>query len=362
MVNKSLVSLIIVNFNGISYTRACLKSLKKTTYPNYEIVLVDNDSDNDEIGQLKKEFGKYINQAVKNDQNVGFPRAVNLAAKVAKGELICLLNNDLEFEPEWLTEFVRAYETDPKIIAVGPKLMNINQKGKFEYAYASGGWLDILGYPFCRGRIFDTIEPDRGQFEDPIEVFWFPGGAGLINRKFFLKYGGYDASFFMYAEESDFCWKIAQSGHRVVCNPKAVIYHHGSATNQSQSGKKLFYIHRNNFMVLFRNLPFWDLMWVVPARQFLEWITVLKYLFGAPGSAWAVWRGNLSAWWNLPAALRNRRQFEGLVDHNIMPPTIYPRSIVIDYYYLGLKKFSDLKFELPKFSLDKSESKAKSKR
>lgn len=341
--NNPLVSLIIVNFNGIAYTRKCLRSLNKTTYSNFEIMLVDNDSDNDEIGQLKKEFGKFINQAVANDQNIGFPRAVNQAAKKSKAKYIALLNNDLEFDPNWLAVMVEIMEKDKKIAAVGPKLLNKNLKGYFEYAYAAGGFLDIFGYPFTRGRIFDTIEKDKNQYNDQREVFWFPGGAGLIRRDIFLRFGGYEPSFFMYAEESDLCWKIWQAGLKVVCEPKSIIYHYGGVTNQKLLTKKLFYIHRNNFLTLLRNMPIQNLIYLVPLRIVMEYITALKYL-KTPILAWTVVKAQLVAWANFSSIIKNRRKYNAIIKKRTIPKTIYKKSIVLQYYLFGKKRFNDLNF------------------
>lgn len=338
---KPLVSIIILNFNGFQDTKTCLTSLKKTTYSNSEILVIDNGSYEDEGNLIRQEFGNFAN-TFRLKKNRGFTGGNNWALKRTTGKYIVLLNNDTEVEPEWLDYLVDVMEKDSKIAAAQPKILLMKNKKYFDYAGAAGGYIDKYGYPFTRGRIFDTIEKDKGQYNNPCDIFWASGAACIIRKSAIKKLGGlFSQNLFNYMEEIDFCWRAWNKGYRVVFAPNSIVYHKVAATSKKDLYKKRFWEHRNNLFILTRNLERKDLIKILPFRFFLEIITYLYYLsspstggFKYASYLFAAHLDYLRKSINVRLARKRYKTYQKL--------PIFPGSIVNEYYIKGNKQFSSL--------------------
>lgn len=276
---KPLVSIIILNYNGIVDTIKCIKSFTKTKYSNYEVFLVDNGSDNSEGITLKRKYGKKYNVLLLKN-NLGFTGGNNFALKKANGKYVILLNNDTEVTPNWIEPMVSVLEKDKTIAVVQPKIKMLQKKNYFDYAGAAGGYLDKYGYPFTRGRIFETKEKDIGQYDNPYfyPIFWASGACCIIRKSIIGKVGGlFDSIFFNYMEEIDFCWRVWNSGYRIYFCPSSIVYHLGAATAGKNLTLKRYWEHRNNLILLYKNLNHnYFKIWII--RILLEAATYIHYL------------------------------------------------------------------------------------
>ncbi len=254
---KDLVSVIILQYNNTILLDRCLKSLAKTRYKNYEIIIVDNKSSDNSVEFIKKNYPNL--NLIENNQNYGFAKGNNLGVKYANGEFIVFLNNDVEVDPDWLGELVKAIRKDKNIVACQPKVLSLRDKHKFEYAGAGGGFIDKYGYPICRGRVYDNIEEDKGQYNDEIDVFWCCGVCMFIRKNIFNDIGGFDNDFFVYGEEIDLCWRLNLSGYKLKYVPKSVIYHLGRGT-AGEKIKTWYWLHRNQALLVLKNYSFKTLL------------------------------------------------------------------------------------------------------
>lgn len=335
----SKVSLLVLNWNGIGYTRTCLRSLLKTDYPNVEIVLVDNGSENKEGLILKKEFGKKI-KFIQSKTNVGYAAGMNIAYAHAKGEYVVLLNNDMEFPQGWLSPLMSVLESFPSVGACQPKIRDIKNRSEFEYASAAGGFVDMLGYPFARGRIFSDIEKDKGQYNAKIKVAW--AGIMVLRRKIIQGDSLFDPIYFNYGEDMDLCMKIYNAGYSIVNVPSSVVYHLGGGTLKRNLRRKMFYHHRNNLIFLCINWPWELLMLILLPRVVLDGVSMMYYLAnkfidGAIAVPWAY----ISLLTMLPKVMRQRRIVQRrLIKKNFYKTPVYYGSIVWEYYILKKRTFA----------------------
>ena len=243
---RPLVSIIIPHWNGIDIITECLESLQKATYPNFEIIVVDNDSIDDSVNHIRKNFPKTI--ILENELNEGYAGGCNRGSEIAKGEYLLFLNNDTIHEPNWIEPLVNLLEKNYSITAVQPKILNYFQKNLFDYAGGAGGLMDILAFPFARGRIFNEQEIDANQYNSTKEIFWSSGTAFLVRKTAFENAGKFDELFFAHMEEIDLCWRLKNAGYRIVCNPESTVYHVGGATLPNNSPFKLYLNFRNNLV------------------------------------------------------------------------------------------------------------------
>jgi GT2 family glycosyltransferase len=277
--NKPLVSIITLNLNGLADTLECLTSLKKTVYPNYEILVIDNGSEQNEAKLIKEKFGNFV-KTFRFKKNKGFTGGNNWALTKTRGKYIVLLNNDTTVEPTWLNPLVSTMEADKKIAVSQPKIRWMKDKKYFDYAGAAGGFIDKYGYPFTRGRIFDTLEKDNGQYDDFCNIFWASGAAAIIRKEVIKEVGGlFSQNLYNYMEEIDFCWRAWNKGYRVTFVPNSVVYHKVAATARKIPFKKRFWEHRNNLFILTRNLDRHQLIKILPVRFLLELLTYISIVF-----------------------------------------------------------------------------------
>jgi len=246
------------------------------TYGNKRIIVADNASTDDSISYVKEHFPTV--EILVNTQNDGFAGGYNWALKLVESEYYVLLNSDVEVSEGWIEPVINLMESDASIAACQPKLIAYNNRKLLEYAGACGGWIDVLGYPFSRGRIFDVLEEDKQQYEDIQEIFWASGAALFMRSKVFHQLNGFDASFFAHQEEIDLCWRIQLAGYKLMVIPQSVVYHVGAGT-LPRGGRKVFLNFRNNLIMLSKNLTLWEKIKVIPFRFLLDAISAWKGLF-----------------------------------------------------------------------------------
>lgn len=333
---KRRVAVIILNWNGEKLLREFLPSVIRNTNPELgRVIVVDNHSSDGSWGCLEREFAGV--ERVLFEDNFGFAGGYNRALEMIETEYAVLLNSDVEVAPGWLDPLVNALERDRQVVAVQPKILAYREKEKFEYAGASGGFIDYLGFPFCRGRVLDSTEYDTGQYDDEREVFWATGAALCIRREQYLAAGGLDEAFFAHMEEIDLCWRLKNSGYILKVIPSSVVYHLGGGSLPMNHPRKLFLNYRNNLLMLHKNLGQDSRGKVFFIRFLLDFMAGMLFLL----------KGEVA---NTRSIVRAYRAFgkmkkgypvpEGATSH----AEIYQRSIVLEYFLRGKKKFSDLKF------------------
>jgi GT2 family glycosyltransferase len=271
-----LVSIVILNWNGRKFLDQFLPSVLATTYNNKEVVVVDNASTDDSIAYLQQHWPTV--RIVQNAANYGFAQGYNEALKHIQADYYVLLNSDVEVTPDWLNAMVALLENDRTIGACQPKLLQYHNKELFEYAGAAGGWLDYLGYPFARGRIFDVCEKDEGQYDTAEPIFWASGAAMFVRANLYHALGGLDEYFFAHQEEIDFCWRLQLAGYRVFACPQSVVYHVGGGTLPKGNARKVLLNFRNNLVMMAKNLPRWEAIWKITYRFWLDYISAFKSL------------------------------------------------------------------------------------
>ena len=270
------VAIVILNWNGTHHLKQFLPSVLATTYPNAEIIVADNASTDDSIEFVKQQYPGI--RIISLQSNHGFSRGYNEALKEVKTEYYVLLNSDVEVKPGWVEPVIDLMEKDKTIGACQPKILSQSDPERFEYAGAAGGWLDFLGYPLARGRIFDDCEKDFGQYNDAAPIFWASGAAMFVRAELYHALGGLDEYFFAHQEEIDFCWRLQAAGHKIYVCPASVVYHLGGGTLPKGNERKVFLNFRNNLIMLAKNLPSSRAWWTIPIRIGLDAISAWKSL------------------------------------------------------------------------------------
>lgn len=331
-------AIVILNWNGVEHLRTFLPSVVRFTPPEVDIVVADNGSTDDSLAFLEQNFPAI--KLVCLDQNYGFAEGYNRALKEVEADYYILLNSDIEVTPQWVEPLIATLDANPSVAAVAPKLLAYNDPTRFEYAGAAGGFIDFLGYPFCRGRILSTTEHDCGQYDTPREVFWASGAAFCCRAELFHRLGGFDGDFFAHMEEIDLCWRMQLAGYKVMCEPRSVVYHLGGGTLPNESPRKLYLNYRNNLSMLFKCAPTWQRCVVAVARPAADMLSALIYLLKGQTSLFSA---TIRAYWDfmrLHHSLSKKR-------HAIRSAAtaesrqIYRGSIVLRYA-LGKKRFGDM--------------------
>ena len=331
------VAVIILNWNGEKLLREFLPSVVKNTNTDLgRVVVVDNHSTDGSWICLEQEFPDV--ERVLFEDNFGFAGGYNRAIEMIEAEYVVLLNSDVEVAPGWLEPLVAVLDRDEKVAAVQPKILAYRDKNKFEYAGAAGGYIDYLGFPFCRGRVMDTTEQDYGQYDDEVDVFWATGASLCIRRDVYRATGGLDEAFFAHMEEIDLCWRLKNGGYTLKVVPSSVVYHLGGGSLPMNHPKKLFLNYRNNLLMLHKNLCAKQRKKIFFARVLLD--TMAGGLFLLKGQ-WSNTRSVIRAY----KAFREMRKAYPVPESSMSLSGIYPRSIVLDYFLRGKKKFSDLNFK-----------------
>lgn len=271
------VSVVILNWNGAQMLRTFLPSVVKFTNVELaDVYVADNGSTDNSVEVVRKEFPSV--KLIEFTDNYGFAEGYNRALKLLDTEFVVLLNSDVEVTENWIEPILSFMEVNPDVAACQPKILSYNDKRKFEYAGASGGYIDKYGYPFCRGRIFDNLEVDNGQYDAPAEVFWASGAAMFVRRRLYIEAGGLDSRFFAHMEEIDLCWRFLSRGYNIMCIPDSRVYHVGGATLKKENPKKTYLNFRNNLLMMYKNLPSGEFKKVMRIRYALDCIAVIFYL------------------------------------------------------------------------------------
>ena len=276
-----LVAVVILNWNGKKYLEQFLPALLASGYSNKKIIVADNASTDDSINFLQQHFPSV--EIIRYATNEGFAKGYNSALKKVKSDYYVLLNSDVEVTPNWIEPVITLMESDASIAACQPKIRAYHNRQQFEYAGASGGWLDEFGYPFSRGRIFDILEEDTGQYDDAQTCFWASGAALFIKAKCYHEAGGLDEYFFAHQEEIDLCWRLQLAGYKIYVEPKSVVYHIGGGTLPKENNLKVFLNFRNNLIMLAKNLTLPEAVWKIPVRMALDAVAAWKGLLGGSG-------------------------------------------------------------------------------
>ena len=270
------VAIVILNWNGRQMLKEYLPSVLKYSREEATVYVADNASTDDSLTMLKQEFPEV--ELIVLERNWGFADGYNKALAKIEAEYFVLLNSDIEVTPDWLKPMVAYMDGHQDVAACQPKLRSIFDKHRFEYAGASGGYIDRFGYPFCRGRIFETVEEDSGQYDETADVLWATGAALMIRSKDYWETGGLDGRFFAHNEEIDLCWRLRIRGRRVVCLPESLIYHVGGGTLPKSNPMKTFLNFRNNLTMLYKCLPEEELKPVMRWRWALDYLAAWEML------------------------------------------------------------------------------------
>ena len=333
-----VAKIVILNWNGAEHLRRFLPSVVAAAPAGVEVMVADNGSTDDSLRVLATEFPSV--GVLRLEANYGFAGGYNRALKQVEADYYLLLNSDIETPEGWLAPILDVLEREPDVAVVSPKLISWTDRTKFEYAGASGGFIDFLGYPFCRGRILRQVETDEGQYDDARDVFWVSGAAFCCRADVFHALGGFDADFFAHMEEIDLCWRMQLAGYRVRIEPRSRVYHLGGGSLAQGSPSKVFYNHRNNLAMLYKCASPVQRSVVAIVRPVLDSCAALSYLMqGRPDYVRAVgraWRDFLRAHKALAA---KRRAVRGAAKGK--PRGIYCGSIVLRYL-LGRRRFGKL--------------------
>ncbi len=275
------VAIVILNWNGRNFLERFLPSVLASEWPNKRVIVADNGSSDDSVAFLKTNYPTV--ELLLSDINEGFAGGYNTALKQVESDYYVLLNSDVEVTPNWIAPVIGLLEADHTIGACQPKLLSYADRSVFEYAGACGGWIDSLGYPFSRGRVFETCEVDTGQYETAVPCFWASGAAMFVRARLYHELGGLDAAFFAHQEEIDLCWRMQAAGYKVYVQPASVVYHVGGGTLPRGNSRKVFLNFRNNLIMMAKNLPFPAAIWTIWLRLLLDGVAAWKALFSGDG-------------------------------------------------------------------------------
>ena len=329
------LSVVILNWNGKHHMEHYLPSVVRYSAAEADIVVADNGSTDGSVAWLKEHYPGV--RVIAMDKNYGFAEGYNRAIAQIETQYVLLLNSDVEVTQGWLTPLIALLDERADVAAVAPKLLADRERDKFEYAGASGGFIDYLGYPFCRGRILSKVESDKGQYDDCREIFWGSGAALCCRREVFRELGGFDGSFFAHMEEIDLQWRMQLAGWRVMVEPRSVVYHLGGGTLPASSFK-IYLNHRNNLAMLYKCASPMQRLVVAVVRPFTDGAEALAHLLTLhPHRAWAVLRawGSFIAWHRRLSGERKRVKRVKRVDN------IYRFSIIVRYLF-GKRHFNKL--------------------
>lgn len=336
------VAIVILNYNGQQYLEQFLPSVVATEYLNLEIIIADNGSTDQSIDFLQEHYPSIT--LLRSPTNEGFAGGYNWALKMVEAQYYVLLNSDVEVSPNWVNPIINLMESDDSIAACQPKICSYRNKQLFEYAGASGGWIDFLGYPFSRGRVFDVCEPDNGQYDDSSTIFWASGASLFIRSAVFHAMNGFDPYFFAHQEEIDLCWRMQLKGYKIMVCPSSYVYHVGAGT-LPRGGKKVYLNFRNNLIMICKNLPLKELIWKLPFRILLDSISAWKGLL--TGDIWfftAIIKAHLGFYYWLISRFRPS-QNTGVSMLSL--GGVYHRSVVWNYFIDQKKRFLEIIPEKP---------------
>jgi GT2 family glycosyltransferase len=333
------VAIVILNWNGRKYLEKFLPSVLFTSYGNCRVIVADNASTDDSIEFVRSTYPQV--EIIHLDKNYGFARGYNEALKKIDADYYVLLNSDVEVESRWLQPMISLLESHEDYAACQPKILSYHNRNDFEYAGAAGGWIDSYGYPFARGRVFDTCERDHGQYNNNEEIFWASGAAMVIKSRIFHEIGGFYDFLFAHQEEIDLCWRLKAKGYKILSCPASVVHHVGGGTLAAGSPRKTYLNFRNNHIVMARNLPLSEAWWKLPYRIWLDQLNAIRELFKGNFSYFtAIIRAHLAfIGWLLFEPGKPRVQKRPLSELS----GVYHGNVVWAYFAKKKKTFSEIK-------------------
>lgn len=339
------ISIIILNWNGSELLRKYLPSVVQYSNPDIaDIVVADNGSTDESLQILNTEFPDV--RVIELDQNHGFAKGYNMAISHIDTPYCILLNDDVRVTKNWLEPLLEYMETHPEVGTLQPKLLSDRDPSSFEYAGASGGYLDKFGYPFCRGRIFDTVETDNGQYDDVVDIMWATGACLMIRTDLYREAGGLDEQFFAHMEEIDLCWRVRNLGHSIVCVPQSKVYHFGGGSLAMGNPRKTKLNFRNSLLMLYKNLPVQHRRRIIITRLFLDGVAALNFmLHGEIQQVKAIWKAHREACYLVKYIYRNKYKVHGIRIKSLYPESKFKEerlNILVEYYIKRHKNYSQL--------------------
>jgi GT2 family glycosyltransferase len=332
------IAVVILNWNGKKFLEEFLPNVIEHSADRAEVIVADNASTDGSVVFLKQNYPNI--RLIQNAENGGFSKGYNDALKHVDADYFVLLNSDMEVTPNWIQPVIDLMDNDPTVAVCQPKIRSYSEREKFEYAGAAGGFIDRFGYPFCRGRVFDTTEIDTGQYDDVCEIFWATGAAMFVRASVYREFGGLDEDFFAHMEEIDFCWRVKNAGYRVMYCPNSTVYHVGGGTLPKQSSRKTYLNFRNNLSMLYKNLYITERFFVFFVRGFLDDAAALKFLLGGSfGDFTAIPKAYLHFFKNFPKIRKKRKQQKTICRYHAGMADF---SVVWRYYVMKKKTFRQL--------------------
>lgn len=329
-------AIVILNWNGKKYLQDFLPFVQKFNSNSAKIYLADNASSDDSIEFMKMNYPS-IN-LIEHNENYGYAKGYNEALKQIEAKYYVLLNSDIEVTENWLEPIINYLEKNPEVAACQPKIKSWHQRDNFEYAGAGGGFIDYLGYPFCRGRVFQELENDNGQFDDIQEVFWASGACLFVKSEVFHELGGFDEDFFAHMEEIDFCWRAKNKDYKIVYHPESTVYHIGGGTLPKNNPRKTYLNFRNNFCLIYKNIPQNKLIATFISRLILDGIAAIKFLLdGGYKDFTAVFKAHMYFYKNLSKLRKKRKAL-----NQKQVSGIYEKNIAFEHFIRGKKTFKEL--------------------
>lgn len=328
-------AIVILNWNGKKLLEQFLPTIVKFSSDKAEIYVADNASEDTSISFIKNNFPTV--KIVKNTENGGYAKGYNDALQKIKADIFCLINSDVEVTNNWLSPILKVFNSDENTAIIQPKILDYKNKENFEYAGAAGGFIDLYGYPYCRGRVFNELEKDINQFNDVAEIFWASGACFFIRAHVYHQLNGFDEDYFAHQEEIDLCWRVQNIGFKIKYVGYSTVYHVGGATLKETNPHKTFLNFRNSLLNVVKNVPKKWFLFVVFSRLCLDGIAGLKFMLELrPVHTFAILKAHLNFYKNFFKFLKKRKILQKKLDYN------QHTSIVWQYFVLGRKKFTDL--------------------
>ncbi len=334
------VAVVILNWNGQSFLERFLPGITQSCRDRAELIVADNASTDNSIQFIEKNYPGI--RIIRLSKNNGFTGGYNESLAQIKSEYYVLLNSDVEVKEDWISPVIRLMDSNKKIAACQPKILSQSKPDEFEYAGAAGGFIDRLGFPFCRGRIFNTLEKDNGQYDDNCRIFWATGACMFVRASCFHELNGFDNHFFAHMEEIDLCWRMQHAGYEIWYCADSKVYHVGGGSLPKENPKKTYFNFRNNLFLLFKNVPESEFKKLIFYRRILDTLAAIKFLISnSREDSLAVFRAHKDF------QADKKRYAEGNKNMHLSEiqdnKLVYQKSILFSYYLLGLKKFTDLK-------------------
>ena len=335
MTNYPKVAIIILNWNGRFYLESLLPSIYNTIYPNLEFVVGDNASSDDSVAFIKKTYPKI--RVIENERNYGFAEGYNQILKQVEADYFILLNSDVEVKENWIEPVIEEMEADVQIAVAQPKILSWTQRNTFEHAGAAGGFIDRYAYPFCRGRIFQSVEIDKGQYNDSSEIFWASGAAFFIRSECWKESGGFDADFFAHMEEIDLCWRLKRMGYKIWYCANSEVLHVGGGTLDKTNPMKTYLNFRNNLYMIHKNAAYPYI--IIFIRLWLDLAAMIQFVLSRKfQDAKAVSKAHVHFFKNF----NNTKKKRYAIKTPYKVTNIYTGMIIWDYFIRGKKRFSNL--------------------